>query len=55
MLVVLSYAAYSAVILSISAFGSSFMLALGIMDTEQDASITFGIIASAAWLIGTVL
>uniref|UniRef100_A0A7S1BV83 Major facilitator superfamily (MFS) profile domain-containing protein n=1 Tax=Corethron hystrix TaxID=216773 RepID=A0A7S1BV83_9STRA len=54
-LIVFSYSVYTGVIIAISTFGSSFVLALGILDTEKKASVTFGLIASAAGIIGTPL
>ena len=39
--VVFSYAAYTAVLISVSTFGSAFLMALGFFDTETSAALVF--------------
>ena len=51
--VVFSYAAYTAVLISVSTFGSSFVMALGFFDTETSAALVFGGIISVAGIFGT--
>ena len=51
--VVFSYAAYTAVLISISTFGSAFVMALGFFDTETSAALVFGGIISVAGILGT--
>ena len=53
--IILAYAAYTAVLISISTFGSSFVLALGFFSSETSASIIFGGVISVAGIIGTPL
>eukprot|EP00981_Chlorochromonas_danica_P008878 scaffold2324_cov163-Ochromonas_danica.AAC.18 len=51
--IILAYAAQVAVLMALSTFGSAFLLGLGYFDTETQASTIFGILASAAGVIGT--
>lgn len=53
--IILAYAAYTAVLISISTFGSAFVLALGFYDEETTASLVFGGIVSVAGIVGTPL
>ena len=53
MSVLFSYAAYTAVLISVSTFGSAFVMALGFFNTETSAALVFGGIISIAGVIGT--
>jgi len=53
--IVLGYAAQTATLMGISTFGSSFMMGLGIFETESESSMIFGVLISIAGVIGTPL
>jgi MFS family permease len=48
-----AYAAYTAVMISVSTFGSAFVMALGLFNKETSASLVFGGLISVAGVIGT--
>jgi len=53
--IVMGYAAQTATLMGISTFGSSFMMGLGIFETESESSMIFGVLISIAGVIGTPL
>jgi MFS family permease len=51
-LITLGYAALTGVLLGLATFGSSFFMGLSIANSQEEASITFGILVSISGLIG---
>ena len=51
--IVFAYAAYTAVLIALSTFGASFVMALGIFDKETTAATIFGGLICIAGIVGT--